>query len=128
MLFAQWVYPLKIYTNKYLGIALLALALAITWWTKRQYDDFQTTHIPFCTPTKLITQGMNRYTRNPFYLALILSMAGFGNIIQSTWSWFAFVILWFLLDKLVVKKEERVLKECFGSAYDEYCQNVRRWI
>ena len=38
------------------------------------------------------------------------------------------LIAFILVSILIVVHEEPVLRRTFGTDYDEYCRNVRRWI
>jgi protein-S-isoprenylcysteine O-methyltransferase Ste14 len=83
---------------------------------------------PGHVPTKLVSSGPFRFTRNPLYLTLVLIEAALGLIVRSTWFLIAAAALLVLLDRLVVRREERVILEHFGDAYAQYKARVRRWI
>src|SRR5659263_662135 len=56
-----------------------------------------------------------------------LLAAGVG--LAGTWWPVAFLPLAVLaVDRLVIAREEPYLRRLFGSAYDEYCARVRRWL
>lgn len=76
----------------------------------------------------LITLGAFRFSRNPMYLGLYVSLLGwgiylgnFGAILFSTGFPFAITVLQIL-------PEERILAKKFGSRYRKYTEEVRRWI
>ena len=37
-------------------------------------------------------------------------------------------LLWLVLDRRFVAREERFLRASLGPAYDDYCRRVRRWL
>lgn len=76
----------------------------------------------------LITTGPFALVRNPIYLAMLLMTiaAGIalGHIVHLTVA----VPLFILATAMRVSREERLLREQFGAAYDEYAQRVSRLI
>jgi protein-S-isoprenylcysteine O-methyltransferase Ste14 len=79
-------------------------------------------------PTRLVITGLYRHVRNPIYLGALLALC--GHII---WSGSGLVIAYsicyfFAFQILIVFFEEPVLKNKFGSTYEEYLDNVPRWI
>jgi protein-S-isoprenylcysteine O-methyltransferase Ste14 len=79
-------------------------------------------------PKELIIAGLYRYVRNPIYVGAMLIQVGyilwFGSALAI-----AYAILFFLaFNILILLIEEPILRNQFGAAYEEYCQNVPRWI
>ena len=76
----------------------------------------------------LVTEGMFSVCRNPLYVGNMLIYAGqflmFGN-----YPCFAIGVLsfWFIYE-CIIAAEEFYLRDKFGPAYDEYCQDVPRWM
>ena len=78
--------------------------------------------------TTLVTNGIFSITRNPMYLGLFLSIS---STILFFGSWFGIIILMFFvwyITKFQIIPEEEAMEKLFGNRYDEYRQNVRRWI
>jgi protein-S-isoprenylcysteine O-methyltransferase Ste14 len=80
--------------------------------------------------TSLITSGPFSYVRNPLYLGNMLLYAGVGVMSMALFPWLLVIaIVWFYIQYyLIVTKEEEYLLERFGSEYEEYRLNVRRFI
>ena len=82
----------------------------------------------FDPPKTLIVHGLYRYVRNPVYLGALIVQLGyilwFGSGILI--SYFLFFVLAYYI--LIVFIEEPILRNKFGTAYDEYCRNVPRWL
>lgn len=76
----------------------------------------------------LVTGGPFALVRNPIYLAMMLMMtaAGFalGHLVQLMIA----VPLFILATALRVAREERLLRERFGEAFDDYAARVPRLI
>ncbi|WP_456359882.1 methyltransferase family protein [Xanthomonas translucens] len=103
------------------GLLLSALCLAL-------FVQRRTTVLPERDPSSLVLRGPYRHTRNPMYLSLVLSYAGL--CVQIGWPW-ALLLLplpLLALQRVVIPFEEARLRERFGSAYDRYCAQVRRWL
>jgi protein-S-isoprenylcysteine O-methyltransferase Ste14 len=83
---------------------------------------------PGHVPTKLVSSGPFRLTRNPLYVTLLLIQISIGLMMSSAWLLVGAAALLVLLDRLVVVREERVIREHFGDAYEHYKARVRRWI
>jgi protein-S-isoprenylcysteine O-methyltransferase Ste14 len=78
--------------------------------------------------TRLVTHGVFAFTRNPIYLGdalLLLALAlGLGN-------WLNFLLLPLFvafLGRFQIAPEERALRASFGTEFERYCSDVRRWL
>jgi protein-S-isoprenylcysteine O-methyltransferase Ste14 len=79
-------------------------------------------------PRELLMRGWYRHVRNPIYLGAVVVQIGY-----ILWFGPGLVMLYTLLyilgfHMLIVLVEEPVLRRSFGSAYEEYCRSVPRWI
>lgn len=79
-------------------------------------------------PTRLVTGGPFRYSRNPGYMLAIGFCAGIGLVANNPWVFLAIVPAMIVLHYTVVLREEAVLEKQFGEDYLEYRRRVRRWI
>ena len=80
-------------------------------------------------PTKnLVVTGLYRHVRNPIYLAVVAIILGqamlFGDWRLVLWG----ALLWLFFHLFVVAYEEPTLRSTFGSEYEAYRANVRRWV
>ena len=78
--------------------------------------------------TKIVTDGVYRFSRNPLYLSLLLLLFGISVLTCSLWLFFTVPILYILFLFKAVKPEEKYLSQKFGKEYLEYLAKVRRWI
>lgn len=78
-------------------------------------------------PVKLVSTGAYKYSRNPMFLGVAISQAGFFLALPSV---FSLVCLCFGLLMLhrQVQAEEHHLSEQFPQAYEVYAARVRRWL
>lgn len=78
--------------------------------------------------TVLVTHGVYSVSRNPMYLALLLTLLAFG-LLRSNLYCVAFAMLFVpVMNRFQILPEERVLAERFGGAFTAYRAKVRRWI
>lgn len=84
---------------------------------------------PFAPPQRLVVVGFYRYVRNPIYVGGAAGWIGlwivFGHASLAGIATAAGAILGVHL--FVLLYEEPTLRKKFGSDYEKYCRNVRRW-
>ncbi|MFT4514996.1 MAG: protein-S-isoprenylcysteine O-methyltransferase Ste14 [Planctomycetota bacterium] len=83
---------------------------------------------PFSEATTVVSGGAFRWTRNPMYLGMVTVTVGVAICLGSASPLWLPVMLFFVLDRRFVRREEEFLRLSMGTAYDEYCARVRRWI
>ena len=113
-----------------LSILVLILGFACLLPSFKLFAKFKTTITPLkpSNSTALVTEGMYRYSRNPMYLGLLLLTIA-STIWFGTWLGIIINIVFiFLINFLQIMPEEEALLEIFGKEYEEYKENVRRWI
>jgi len=76
---------------------------------------------------RLVTDGIFRYSRNPFFLGTLLSYAGFFLILPNL-ATFTVGIVYFFLIQIQVRFEEENLITSLGDIYRDYFLKARRWI
>ena len=110
-----------------LAVPLFVLVAAIFSRAFRLFRRHETSISPWGDPPTLITTGPYRFSRNPLYVAAVLTLLAFSVLLDSVWI-FGFVpVLVLLLDVLVIRREEALLHQRFGERYVAYSARVRRW-
>jgi len=103
-----------------------AVALRCVWdfgWTGRG------TPAPIAPPQRLVVVGFYRYVRNPMYGGFVTGWIGLWIVFGHA-SWPAIAVAAAVavgVHLFVVFYEEPTLRKKFGTDYEEYCRNVRRW-
>ncbi len=113
-----------------IGVFILLLGLITTILAIRLFRKHKTTVNPLRPEetTTLVTTGIFSKTRNPMYLGLFFVVS---STILFFGSWFGVVTLIFFvwyLSKFQIIPEEEAMEKLFGDKYNEYRQNIRRWI
>jgi len=86
------------------------------------------TPLPLDPPKELVVTGPYRYVRNPIYVGVLIIVMGYFLWFKTVWM-IVYAITAFLgIHLFVTLYEEPTLKKKFGSAYENYCKSVPRWI
>jgi protein-S-isoprenylcysteine O-methyltransferase Ste14 len=113
----------------YLAIPLWLAGSSMVLWCFREFIFMgHGTPNPVDPPKELVVSGLYRYVRNPIYVGVILIFTGhliwFGRL-----TLLAYLIIAILgLHLFVVGYEEPYLRRRFGAQYEQYIQQVPRWI
>jgi protein-S-isoprenylcysteine O-methyltransferase Ste14 len=117
-------------TWNFTGVVLVAAGLALFTAAMleqlRRMKNLQTVNITF--PEQLIDTGPYRFTRNPLYLAGILTWLGWAIFFGSLLILAGSALILGITSLIVIPWEERNLETRFGDKYLEYKRTVRRWI
>jgi protein-S-isoprenylcysteine O-methyltransferase Ste14 len=129
--FSRELFPtIEIKYSFYVGIFLLLLGFLILISAVRLFRIDQTTVNPLSPKqaTKLVTEGIFKFTRNPMYLGMacvLASLAMFFNIIGGI----VFIALFCAyITKFQIVPEEKAMLDLFSEDFDQYKQTTRRWI
>lgn len=78
--------------------------------------------------TSLVTSGPYRFSRNPGYLGMALVYAGIALATETLWAFATLVPTLVVVDRGVIRPEERYLERKFGHDYRRYGERTRRWL
>ena len=104
-----------------LGFAIIALSY-------REFARARTSLRPDRGASALIRTGPFCYSRNPLYLAVSLLIFGIGVWVNSLWILGMLLLLFLVMSRAVIAREERYLEHKFGQVYLDYKKSVRRWL
>ena len=85
------------------------------------------TPAPIAPPTRLVVSGQYRHVRNPMYVAVVAMIVGQSLILGSRALLLYALVVWVIVHAWVLIYEEPTLTAQFGSSYQAYRRNVRRW-
>ncbi|MDG6995376.1 MAG: isoprenylcysteine carboxylmethyltransferase family protein [Nitrososphaerota archaeon] len=111
-----------------LGVIFLVSAVLLAVSAFREMRKAGTSPNPAKLPIRLVVDGPFSFTRNPIYISFALGYTGIALIFETLWSLPFLAIALILVDRLIVAKEEQLLKASFGEDYARYKSKVRRWI
>jgi protein-S-isoprenylcysteine O-methyltransferase Ste14 len=110
------------------GLVLIVASLCLASIAVLQFSRAKTHLEPWQPTTFIIQSGIFRYSRNPIYLAYCIATLGCGMMLNSWWGLAAVLPLVYLLQQLVIRREETYLEQKFGDSYLAYKHRVRRWL
>ena len=77
---------------------------------------------------RLVTSGFFAVSRNPLYFGNLLIYAGLLVVWNDPWAYAVGGPFIVFLYRSIVAAEEEYLHAKFGSAFEQYCRDVGRWI
>ena len=76
---------------------------------------------------KLVTNGIFKLSRNPFFLGSLLSYAGLFLILPNIMT-FTIGLAYYILIQIQVRLEEENMIKVLGESYKKYLTEVKRWL
>jgi protein-S-isoprenylcysteine O-methyltransferase Ste14 len=110
------------------GGALAVSGVALARGFFRTFVRAGTPVSPYSPSTALVTSGPYKLSRNPGYLGMTLAYAGTSLLCGALWPFATLVPTLALIDRGVIRREERYLEDRFGQDYRSYRARVRRWL
>ncbi|WP_233901912.1 methyltransferase family protein [Paracoccus denitrificans] len=124
-----WLVPLGLpVALRWAGLLLIGAALALMLWAALTMARARTTVMPGRRPEALVTTGPFRFSRNPIYLGDLILLAGLMLALRTPAGLVTVPAFALFLQRRFILREEAVIAAAFGSAYDRYRMQVRRWI
>ena len=109
------------------GLALLFLNLVISGASLINLKDSWRVGVLEDQKTELITTGIYRFTRNPYFVSYLLMFAAYTVLLQNL-ILFGLSIVGFLFVHKMIMKEEEYLYSVHADAYVQYKIKVPRYI
>jgi protein-S-isoprenylcysteine O-methyltransferase Ste14 len=112
-----------------LGLLLLAVGTAgLLWCVRDFYVEGKGTLAPWAPPQELVVVGLYRYSRNPMYVCVLLTLLGWAASFASM-GLFTYTLLVAIAFHLrVVLGEEPWLSQTHGASWQIYKRQVPRWV
>lgn len=126
--FAVPIAQLVIPPWSYAGFLPVAVGMALGAVAAAAFRRHQTPVMPRQQPVRLVIEGVFRWTRNPMYLGMTLMLAGVWIILGSLTPILVIPAFVWIIGRLFIDQEERVLDRTFGAEFQHYRERVRRWI
>lgn len=121
------VFWLEYQTVQFIGIGLLALSLGWTVLAQIQMGNSWRIGIDEEKPTALVQSGLFRFSRNPIFLGMIITLLGIFLTIPNALT-LLFLVLGFILIQIQVRLEEEFLTKLHSTEYKTFRRQVRRWL
>ena len=129
--FSRGIFPVVEFQYAfYLGIFLLLSGFSILVSAVSLFRKDKTTVNPLSPEqaTKLVTDGIFKYSRNPMYLGMavvLTSIAVFFNLLGGI---ILIALFCAYITKFQIIPEERAMSDLFSDDFDKYTKETRRWV
>lgn len=110
-----------------LGVALLLAGIALMVVAQLDLGASWRVGIDERARPGLVTTGIYRFSRNPIYLALFVTLAGL-LVLLPTWLTLAILLAGVVGIRSAVHEEECYLRRAYGNAFDAYASRVGRFV
>ena len=127
----RWPWPITAHTATWRPVVAGALILAWLVLFLSAITRFRragTSIIPNKPVSAFVVSGPYRFTRNPMYVALVALYLGAALLVNSWWAVVLLPVVLIVIDRTVIAREERYLRQRFPVEYPAYCSRVRRWL
>ncbi len=108
------------------GLILLHVSLVIVLVAQAQMARSWRVGFDENAKTELVKGGLFRYSRNPVFVGMLLTMLGLFFVLPNALTLLSMVMTWVVL-QIQVRMEEEYLKRAQGAPYSDYLNRVRRW-
>ena len=128
---AGWLglgFGLETPTRRMVALPLIIGGLLLDGAAAGYFRRIGTAVEPWKPSTVLATDGLYRFSRNPIYLGFAITYAGLAVAMDSVLVLLLLIPCLWVVDRLVIRREERYLAAKFGADYDAYRVRVRRWL
>jgi protein-S-isoprenylcysteine O-methyltransferase Ste14 len=112
---------------KIAGLIMLLLSLVWTVLAQAQMGSSWRIGIDTKRQTELMQRGIFKFSRNPIFLGMIVTLAGLFLIISNVLT-LLILVLGLVLIQIQVRLEEEHLAKLHGDKYTSYRLKVRRWL
>jgi protein-S-isoprenylcysteine O-methyltransferase Ste14 len=98
----------------------LRLLGAVVFLTGVTVGVFAVRQLRRASPQELLTTGLYRYVRHPYYLGSLMALLGLSAGLLSLWGILLAITVAPLVAVTHAREEERELKLRFGNSWEEY--------
>ncbi|MHA2390355.1 MAG: methyltransferase family protein [Promethearchaeota archaeon] len=112
----------------YLGFSLYLSGGLLTIVARAQLGRFGTGELITEEDHQLFTQGVYKYIRNPMYSGALIATIGFCLVFRCIIILIGMFIYYFLVFRMRIIEEERILTEKFGEKFEDYKKRTKRLI
>lgn len=130
----EWLLPLRLLPEVQVfsmltgaGVAMVIAGFALEVAAARALAAAGTTARAGEAARVLVTGGPFSWSRNPFYLGLLLVLLGVVLAFSLDWGLLTVPLVAVALDRVVIPREEAMLRQRF-AAFDDYARRVPRWL
>ena len=106
-----------------IGLALTAVGVGIAIWARLSLGANWSGTVTLKSGHELIRAGLYRWIRHPIYTGILVGMVGSAVIVGRLRGWLG-VLLVLASFYFKARREERFLKQEFGSGFDDHARHT----
>jgi protein-S-isoprenylcysteine O-methyltransferase Ste14 len=110
------------------GVVVAAAGVVLHLAATNAFRRRRTTAAALAAPALLVADGPYRYSRNPMYLGGVLMLLGLGTLLGTTTPLLVVPLWMVFMQARFIRREEALLRQVFGEAYEVYSSSVHRWL
>jgi protein-S-isoprenylcysteine O-methyltransferase Ste14 len=110
------------------GMAIVGGGFVFMMWGHNRFTAVGTPVKTRLPAKELVMGAAYRVSRNPMYVGFVVILAGVGVAANSLPIVLSAFVMFLFLDRYVIPREERYLRQRFGGDYEAYCRKARRWL
>ncbi len=116
--------------HKQIAIILFSLAIVVGISAIVSFKRHKTTVNPTKpeASTSVVSSGVYSWSRNPMYLAMLISLISVAYYLQHITALPVILIFIAYMTRFQIIPEEKMLTKIFSQQYLDYQSNVRRWL
>jgi protein-S-isoprenylcysteine O-methyltransferase Ste14 len=113
---------------RWLGLVPILFGVVLYLWCIWNFGAVgRGTPAPIDPPKTLVISGPFKYSRNPFYIAVLAVIFGQSWFFASRRVFLYGLLVWGAFHLFVRLYEEPTLSRLFGPSFERYCSTVPRW-
>ena len=112
----------------YVGFSLYISGGLLIIVARAQLGRFGTGSLITEEDHQLFTQGVYNYIRNPMYSGGLIATIGFCLVFRCIITLIIMFVYYFLLIRMRIYEEERILEKKFGEKFEEYKKRTKKLI
>ena len=110
------------------GVPVLVIGIVLLLWCVRDfYVRGHGSLAPWAPPECLVIDGLYRLSRNPMYIAVLITLCGWATLFASRTLWIYAALVAVSFHLRVIFGEEPWLARAHGSEWAVYQARVPRW-
>lgn len=110
------------------GCVIFIVGAGLAAWGWFLFHRARTTRVPGKDSIALVRSGPYRLMRNPMYVGLSVAYVGEAVILHQVVPLVLLPLTIAYLNRVVIPVEEQRLHAVFGAEYEQYQNDVRRWL
>jgi protein-S-isoprenylcysteine O-methyltransferase Ste14 len=110
------------------GVLCFVVGLWLFYWSHADLGTNWSITLEVREQHQLVTHGIYRYVRHPMYSALLLYSLGQMLVLPNWVAGPTYLVAFVILFALRVGPEERMMRDTFGKAYEDYMSQTKRLV